>query len=145
MEFSKLLDAMRERYCVDEAPDGTYTVSNGTRSVVLSSTEPHSPSDLARLARALGSPVGRFAHVGRDDLLPDTRGLDVSDTRRRHPEGSLMDPSIFESPRRWPAEEDDSNPLINIDPITPSRNKKDSFEPDPDHYKPDRSPRFPPH
>lgn len=145
MDFNKLLDTMRQRYRVEETSDDTYVISNGTRSAVLRRSDTHGPPDLDSLLHALGPPIRDFGHVGRDDLLPDTRGLDISDTRRRRPKGSLADPSIFQSPSKHASEDDDSNPLVNIDPITPSRNKKDSFEPDPDHYKPDRSPRFPPH
>ncbi|CAD26398.1 hypothetical protein [Encephalitozoon cuniculi GB-M1] len=145
MEPDALLDMLRERYRVERAPDGTYLVSNGGKTVRIYESKAFSQPDVDGLLDRLGPPEGDFGHVGRDDLFPDMRGISVAKTRRRHPRGSLVDPSIFRSPPKHSEEDEDSNPLINIDPITPSRNRKDSFEPDPDHYKPDRSSRFPPH
>ncbi|ADM12021.1 uncharacterized protein Eint_080870 [Encephalitozoon intestinalis ATCC 50506] len=145
MKPNKFLDTLKAKYNVERIPDGTYVVSNGDRRVKIHESELCDQLCINRIFDLLGSPLAGFRNVGRDDLFPDTEEISVLRTVRKHPRGSLADPSIFRLPSGRPSEDEDTDPLINIDPITPSRNRKDSFEPDPDHYKPDKNSRFPPY
>ncbi|KAG5860516.1 hypothetical protein KMI_01g01530 [Encephalitozoon hellem] len=144
MKFNKLLDILKERFDVQKMPDGTYVVSGGDRRIRIREEELPGQFDVNKLLQELGTPTEHFGHIGRDDLFPDTREVDIERIGRRHPKGSFMDPSAFSPPSRQPPEDESSNQLIRIDPITPG-NKRDSFEPDPDHYNPGGNGRFPPH
>lgn len=145
MKFNKLMNILKERCNAERMPDGTYVISNGDNHVRIHEEELHSKFDINKLLEDLDLPTEDFGHVGRDDLFPNTSEISMGKIGRRHPKGSFMDPSPFSSPFRQSPEDEDSNPLVIIDPITPSRNKKDSFEPDPDNYNPDRNSRFNPY
>ncbi|AFN83507.1 hypothetical protein EROM_080890 [Encephalitozoon romaleae SJ-2008] len=143
MKFNNLMDILKEKYNVKRMSDGTCVISNGNNHVKIHEEELNSSFDINKLLEKLDLPTEGFEHVGRDDLFPNTNGVNMGKIGKRHPKGSFMDPSAFSSPSRQSPESEDSNPLVIIDPITPSRNKKDSFEPDPDNYNPDRNSRFP--
>ncbi|KAH9411029.1 hypothetical protein HK407_09g14450 [Ordospora pajunii] len=146
MNFEKLLSTLRRKYTVKKLSTDTYSVSNNSRTIQITDSD-HAIYDEACIEHLLDRPESlpaNFANIGRDDLAPSTEYRQTF-TGDRHIKGSMMDSSTFmRYGGQSTVQEDNSstNPLIKIDPITPSKNKKDSFEPDRDDYVPDRSNRF---
>ncbi|KAM0671266.1 hypothetical protein CWI42_090900 [Ordospora colligata] len=146
MNFEQLLNTLRRKYIVKRQSANTYSVSDNIKTINITESDYgiYDESYIQSLFNTSESVPVDFANIGRDDLTPNMDDARTF-TADRHIKGSMMDSSTFmRYGSQNTAEDDDSgtNPLIKIDPITPSKNKKDSFEPDRDDYVPDRSNRF---
>lgn len=137
--FDKLVDKLRERYDVKKISEDTYSVSNGERSIEIHKSDVYDPAEIDRFFDGTHRAIGDFGHVGEDDLFPDFGTRNVFHRKRATPRGPLVGPgsSIFRPVEedRHDSSEEESNPLVRIDPITPSRRRRKGFEPDPDHFK----------
>lgn len=145
MKFSKFLETMKDKYNVRKLSKGRYSISNGERDIEVHESNTYDPTEIDQFLSGMGPAIRYFGHVGQDDLFPDFRRRDILRSKRKI-KGSYVDPSsdIFHSVGGSSSSDDSTNPLINVDPITPSRKNKRGFDPDPDHYKkPDGGSKFP--
>lgn len=135
------IEFLMKHYKAKPNPDGSYTVetSNGVYRIArqLPTAASSECASFKQEGGFDGIPIPRNRRdsraIGDDDVYPN---LDNRIRRHHKVKGMFPEPGEI----LGHADSDSSsetNPLINIDPPFPSKNKHKRFpEPDPDHYNP---------
>lgn len=144
MEFKKLLEDLNKKYKLEKIDEDRYKILHGNDSIEISPLMDVTADEIDKIFGISEDYVlGDFGNIGSDDLNPSFGIGNKLKIKRREPKGMFAGPNseLFNTKKQGKKsdneDDEDSNPMVKKDPITPAKNWKKGFEPDPDHFKKD--------